>query len=148
MSGVLIKTFDGDEIQVDRKIFNMFEKLRQHNVDPDHPIVLHSISADVLNKVVEYCAGHSSKRMKSDITAWNLNFIASNEHMVHLLTLAAFQLGIPGLLDLTRQRLCHIVDNYEIDDIVTTLGIDNDFTEKEKQEAMDNYFLSLSDSTH
>ncbi|TYH37416.1 hypothetical protein ES332_D12G038800v1 [Gossypium tomentosum] len=88
-----------------------------------HVIHVHSVSGDILSKILDYCKKHvNSAAGKEDISPeelyeWDANFVKVDQNTLFDLILAANCLKIESLLDLTCQT-----------EIRTTFNIKNDYT--------------------
>ena len=113
-------------------------------MNQDSIIRLESIDEDTFNYVVEYCTYllSTDKDKTSDDTGFENEFCRRHEGHLDKLALAASQLGIDRLVEITTRKLREIVEFHEPEEIAQILGIECDFTPEERREAYEIYEMS------
>ncbi|KAG8474251.1 hypothetical protein CXB51_033708 [Gossypium anomalum] len=134
----------------DQKVFEVEEavavqsqtiKYFYENGCPGSVIHVHSVSGDILSKILDYCKKHvNSAAGKEDISPeelyeWDANFVKVDQNTLFDLILAANCLKIESLLDLTCQTVANMIKGKRPKEIRTTFNIKNDYT-PEAEEAV------------
>ncbi|KAI4151894.1 MAG: hypothetical protein LQ340_003214 [Diploschistes diacapsis] len=148
-----LKPSDGTEpIEVDREpmmrsvlISNMIGDIAEADFE-EHPIPLHNVSRNVLEKVVEWCKHHQndpitnqdddseSRKKSTDIDDWDQKFMQVDQEMLFEIILAANYMDIKPLLDVGCKTVANMIKGKSPEEIRKTFNIQNDFTPEEEDQ--------------
>jgi S-phase kinase-associated protein 1 len=107
-----------------------------HSFDPEFaetPVHLHKVSADAMERVIEYCSfhlapGHSVKERKN----FNKQFMRMDTARLCELASASHYLDLKSLIDLTCRALAKHIQGKNPEEIRETFNLPDDLTEEEK----------------
>ncbi|MBA0753165.1 hypothetical protein Gogos_021955 [Gossypium gossypioides] len=134
----------------DQKVFKVEEavvvqsltiKYFYENGCPSSVIPVHSVSSDILSKILDYCKKYVNFAAgKEDISPeelyeWDANFVKVDQNTLFNLILVGNCLKIDSLLDLTCQTIVNMIKGKRPEEIRTTFNIKNDYT-PEAEEAV------------
>ncbi|XP_072963639.1 SKP1-like protein 1A [Typha angustifolia] len=110
-------------------------------------IPITGVAGDILVKIISYCTKHAefaaapepiNKRTKlakeAEIKAWDKEFIDVSLDTLYDFLMASNYLEVQGLLDLSVDKLAHLISGKTVEEIRTTFNIENDFTPEEENE--------------
>ncbi|KAG4168627.1 hypothetical protein ERO13_A12G037000v2 [Gossypium hirsutum] len=129
---IKLRTSDQKVFEVEEAVVVQSQTIKYfyENGCPGSVIHVHSVSGDILSKILNYCKKHvNSTAGKEDISPeelyeWDANFVK-----------AANCLKIESLLDLTCQTVANMIKGKRPEEIRTTFNIKNDYT-PEAEEAV------------
>eukprot|EP01023_Acetabularia_acetabulum_P016072 TRINITY_DN1792_c0_g1_i13.p1 TRINITY_DN1792_c0_g1~~TRINITY_DN1792_c0_g1_i13.p1 ORF type:complete len:274 (+),score=44.55 TRINITY_DN1792_c0_g1_i13:60-881(+) len=94
-------------------------------------------SSEILQKIIEYCQFHQKSRIENiseeDIKAWDQEFVQVDQRTLFGLILAAKDLVIDGLLDLTCETVARMILGKTPEEIREVFSIKNYFTPEEEE---------------
>jgi len=158
MSKVKLQSSDDHEFEVDfeliKKSVTLKNMLEDIGEGEDMPIPLPNITANILEKVIEYLEHHKNdpspndddenkeekeeKEEKKDdkrtdnIDEWDTNFMKVDQATIFELILASNYLDIKPLLDLGCKTVANMIKGKTPEEIRKTFNIKNDFTPEEE----------------
>ncbi|KAF5735925.1 SKP1-like protein 1B isoform X2 [Tripterygium wilfordii] len=107
----------------------------------DGDITTLDVSGKILGMVIGYCKKHvesnksgDSTAVKTELKAWDAEFVEVDTDQLYHLLLAANYLNIPRLLELLFQTVVDIIRGKTPEEIREVFGIKNDFTPEEEAE--------------
>ncbi|XP_037039826.1 S-phase kinase-associated protein 1-like [Bradysia coprophila] len=111
----------------------------------DAVIPLKNVSADILQKVLEYAEHHKDDDVSPDdeddkcrrtdnISQWDADFLKVDQEILFQLVLAANFLDLKGLLNVVCKTLANMLKNKTADEIRKTFDLVNDFTAEEEDQ--------------
>ncbi|TYI49477.1 hypothetical protein E1A91_D12G037600v1 [Gossypium mustelinum] len=133
---IKLRTSDQKVFEVEKAVAVQSQTIKYiyENGCPDSVIHVHSVSGDILSKILDYCKKHvNSAAGKEDISPeelyeWDANFVKVDKNTLFDLILAANCLKIESLLDLTCQTVANMIKGKRPEEIRTTFNIKNDYT--------------------
>mmetsp|Transcript_16350 Transcript_16350/g.19615 ORF Transcript_16350/g.19615 Transcript_16350/m.19615 type:complete len:158 (+) Transcript_16350:3-476(+) len=142
---VVLRSSDEEMFEVDQEVAKQSTMIRNMIEDAgiDCPVPLSNVTSKILAMVVEYCSYHvnaskiddSKKTPKEDIDAWDTEFVKVDKATLFELILAASDLNIKNLLDLTCFTLSDkFIKGKTPEEIRTTFNIKTEVTPEEEEE--------------
>lgn len=136
---------DKFEITEEGADLNVLVKSIVEEYDGDCEIPLINIDTACLVKIIEFSEYHAkipmdniekplkSPNLKNIISDWDLNFIDVEQELLYKLVLAANYIDNESLLDLCCAKIASTLKGKTSDEIRNVFGIENDFTQEEKE---------------
>ncbi|KAJ0255571.1 SKP1 component [Hirschfeldia incana] len=141
---ILLKSSDGESFVVEEAAARQ-STIISFLVEefPDQELPFRNLTSQIFGKVMEYCKKHavkddggdSSSSSSDDLKKWDAEFVEEiDQPMLMDLIMAANYLHIPGLLDVTCQKVADMIAACNDEkEIRATFDIENDFTEVEAE---------------
>ncbi|CAA7019374.1 unnamed protein product [Microthlaspi erraticum] len=137
---IVLKSSDGESFEVDEAVALASQTIA-HMVEDDcvdNGVPIPNVTSNILAKVIEYCKKHvgaaDAGTSEEDLKAWDADFLKIDLSMLYELILAANDLNIKNLLDLTCQAVADMIKGKNPQELRTTFNIKNDFTPEEEEE--------------
>jgi S-phase kinase-associated protein 1 len=104
--------------------------------------VVPQVKGNILQKVIDFCQYHEQHKDVDvnnedkflEVTKWNQEFVRIEQAELFELILAANFMNIKNLLELCCQSVANMIKGKSPEQIRSTFGITNDFTEQEEAE--------------
>ncbi|GAU13520.1 hypothetical protein TSUD_128170 [Trifolium subterraneum] len=112
MSKITLKSNDGEVFVVDEAVVLASQTIKNMIEDAfvECRISLKNVNGEILGKVIEYCKKHAEAVNSTDeLNAWDADFIQADLVTLLQLVMAANDLNIKSLLDLTSQAAADMV---------------------------------------
>ncbi|XP_051010357.1 S-phase kinase-associated protein 1-like [Acomys russatus] len=159
MPSIKLQSSDREIFEVDVKIAKqsvtiktMLEDLGMDDEGDDDPAPLPNVNAAILKKkkkkkkkkVIQWCThrkdepppppedDENKEKRTDDIPVWDQEFLKVDQGTLFELILAANDLDIKGLLDVTCKTVANMIKGETPEKICKTFNIKNDFTEEEE----------------
>ncbi|CAL4971083.1 unnamed protein product [Urochloa decumbens] len=142
---IKLKSSDHHEFEVEEAVAMESQTIRRMIEDgcADDCISLPDIDSEVLMKVIEFCRNHvgdarlsngtSSSSSVQELQIWEDDFVKADQAMLYDLIMAAYNLKIKGLLQLTCQAVADMIKGKTTEEIRKILKIKNDFTHAQSE---------------
>ena len=150
MDKFVLQASDGTTHEVSRAVIEQSNMLKNMVGDLDEfqtsvqTIPLKTISAPVLQKIIDYCEHHKDDpprtaaddelQRREEIDAWDNQFLALDHGTLFDVIIAANYLEIRALLDLACKAVANMIRGKSADEIRRTFNIENDFTPEEERQ--------------
>lgn len=161
---ITLKSNDGEEFEVSEALALQFGQLT-HSIEDRYPedqepLLLPMVTGKILKKLIDYCMQHAeaadalkteaakegsstipvpSRMSEEELRNWDERFIdVDNDTLIDLI-LAAYQLNIKGVVDLTSRKLADKMRGKTVEEIRQTFNIKNDYTAEEEREIRNEY---------
>ncbi|CAJ2655966.1 unnamed protein product [Trifolium pratense] len=143
---ITLKSSDGESFEVDKAVALELQTIKhmiEDNCADVNGIPLLNVSSKILTKVIEYCSKHVEAvsvgeetpcSNEDDLKAWDADFIKVDNSTLFDLILAAKELSINSLLDLTCQSVADMIRGKSPDEIRKIFNIKTAFTPEEEEE--------------
>lgn len=151
MTIIKLQSSDGDifetDIQIAKRSGTIKTMLEDCGLDDDEDAVvpLRNVSSDILRRVLQWSEYHkddpvpveddgSNEKRTDDISAWDADFLKTDQGTLLELILAANYLDIKGLLDVSCKTVANMIKGKLPEEIRTIFNIKNDFTPEEEEQ--------------
>ncbi|KAI8554024.1 hypothetical protein RHMOL_Rhmol05G0065100 [Rhododendron molle] len=144
---IVLKSSDGETFEVEETVALESQTIKHMIEDDcaDNPIPLANITSKILAKVIEYCRKHvkasgTGKAANKDaanekaLKKWDAKFVEVDQGVLFDLILAAENLNIKSLLDLTCQTVADMIKGKTPEEIRKSFNVKNNFTPEEEEE--------------
>ncbi|KAK2386943.1 SKP1 protein 1B [Trifolium repens] len=132
---ITLKSNDGEAFVIDEAVALASQTIKNMIKDGsvECRISLKNVNGEILGKVIEYCNKHVEVASSTDeLNAWDANFIQVDLVTLLQLVMAANDLNIKSLLDLTSQAAADIVKDTTPEFICQMFNCENDFSPEEE----------------
>ncbi|AES77877.1 putative S-phase kinase-associated protein [Medicago truncatula] len=139
---ITLKSSDNETFEVPEAVALELQTIKHMIKDDctDNGILVPNVTGQILAKVIEYCKKHidaassDEKPSEDDLKNWDAEFVKVHQTTLFDLILAANDLNIKSLLDLTCQYVADMIKGKTPEEIRKTFNIKNDFTPEEEEE--------------
>ncbi|XP_052184517.1 SKP1-like protein 1A [Diospyros lotus] len=97
-------------------------------------IPMPNVDSRTLAMVIDFCKRHADPTGKTDLEAFDAQFVDKDQATLFDLLMAANYLNIPGLLDKLSGKIADMIKGKSPEEIRQIFNIKNDFTQKEEEE--------------
>jgi S-phase kinase-associated protein 1 len=132
---ITLKSNDGEAFVIDEAVALASQTIKNMIKDAlvECRISLKNVNGEILGKVIEYCNKHVEVASSTDeLNDWDANFIQVDLVTLLQLVMAANDLNIKSLLDLTSQAATDIVKDTTPEFISQMFNCENDFGPEEE----------------
>ncbi|KAM7473605.1 hypothetical protein LguiB_020848 [Lonicera macranthoides] len=133
---IVLRSSENETLEVEEAVAVMSQTIK-HLIEDDYSadtsIPLPRITSKILAKVIEYCKKHVETPESEELKSFDADFVKVDNQTLFDLIIAANDLNIKSLLDLTCQTVADMIKGKTPDEIMKTLNIKKDFTPEEEE---------------
>jgi S-phase kinase-associated protein 1 len=134
---VTLVSCDGERFEITHEAAAMSQTIKhimEEDCIDDKGVPLPNVKSNILAMVIEYCNKHAAAAAEQELKSFDAEFIKQDRSTLFEIILAANYLDIKGLLDLSCQKVAHMITPYMPEQIREFFMIENDFTPEEEAE--------------
>ncbi|XP_071691423.1 SKP1-like protein 1B [Rutidosis leptorrhynchoides] len=137
---IVLKSSDGETFEVEEAVALQSQTIKRMIEDDraDNIIPLHNVTGNILSMVIMYCKKHAESPKNDDkkaveLKVFDVEFVKVDQGTLFDLIMAANNLDIKSLMDLTCQTVADMLKGKTPEEISKTFDIKNDFTPEEQE---------------
>ncbi|KAM7469309.1 hypothetical protein LguiA_007492 [Lonicera macranthoides] len=134
---IVLRSKENETFEVEEAVAVMSPTIKRM-IEDDHSadtsIPLPKITSKILAKVIEYCKKHVETPESEELKSFDADFVKVDQQTLFDVIIAAHDLNIKSLVDLTCQTVADMLKGCTPEQISKTFNIENNFAPEEEEQ--------------